>query len=138
MTAIPELSDAELEELTAACNSAIWWLQLGTGSPPEAPTPRLEDAPEWAAESTRDSVLAVLAGVTAEQLWQHWAAAKRKDGWVRGDVKDPVARTHPCLTATYAELPERELFKDRVFLGVIQDYLRRRAARKDQETGDRQ
>jgi hypothetical protein len=134
---MPELSDEDLEELVAACNSAIWWLQLGTGSPPEAPTPRLEDAPGWMAESTRDSVLAVLAGVTAEQLWRRWAAAKRKDGWKRGDVKDPVKKTHPCLVDNYSHLPEHELFKDRVFLGIVQDYTRRRAAGKDRETGDR-
>jgi hypothetical protein len=113
-----DLDEADMKRIAAACNSAVWFLQRSTGDQ-VAPTPRLEDAPPWAVESTYDSIRAVLAGVTMEQLWQHWAAAKRKAGWVHGDVKDPVAKTHPCLTAGYSQLPAREKYKDRVFLGII-------------------
>jgi hypothetical protein len=125
-----ELADADLEEMVAACNCAIWWLQYGTDSPPEAPTPRLEDAPSWAVESTADSVRAVLDGVTMEQLWQRWAAAKRLAGWKWGEVKDAAEKTHPCLVDNYGELSAHEQFKDRVFRGTVQEYRRRQAARR--------
>jgi hypothetical protein len=109
----------------------IWWLQLSSGDPTRAPSPRLEDAPEWAVESTRDSVRAVLSGVTMEQLWQHWAAAKRAADWKYGEVKDAAAKTHPCLVDNYSQLSAREHFKDSVFLGAVKEYTRRQAARKE-------
>lgn len=127
MTDETELGEAEMKQIAAACNSAIWWLQRSSDEQ-TAPTPWLEDAPQWAVESTYDSIRAVLAGTTMEQLWQHWAAAKRKAGWVHGDVKNQVARTHPCLVDRYSDLPARERYKDRVFVGVIQ-LARQRQAR---------
>jgi hypothetical protein len=130
------LSAADVDAIVAACHSAIWFQQLSQGDP-STPSPRLANVPEWAAESTRDSVLAVLAGATPEQLWEHWAAAKRADGWTYGEVKDPVAKTHPCLTASYGELSASEHYKDRSYTGII------RLAREGQlrgatGTGDQQ
>lgn len=123
------LDPADMERIAAACNSAIWFLQRGSGEQ-LAPTPWLKDAPAWAVESTEDSVRAVWAGVTMEQLWQRWAAAKRADDWVYGPVKDPAKKTHPCLVGDYSELPAREQHKDRVFVGVIELEMVRRV-RKD-------
>lgn len=112
------LSDADLERITADCHSAVWFLQRSSGEQ-LGPTPHLGDAPEWAVESTEDSIRAVWGGATMEQLWRHWADAKIAAGWVRGDVKNQIARTHPCLVDDYSELSEREKHKDRVFTGVV-------------------
>lgn len=120
-----DLTAADLETIARRCNSAIWFLQ-GRSGDRTAPSPRLEDAPPWAAESTYESIRAVLAGVTPEQLWQDWAAARRAGGWVYGKVKDPAAKTHPCLADDYAQLPEHEQFKDEIFLGIIRDFTERK------------
>jgi len=113
--------EADLERIAAACNSAVWFIQRSSTGDQLAPTPRLEDAPAWAVDSTYDSIRAVLGGATMEQLWQHWAEAKRAAGWVHGEVKDPAANppTHPCLVDDYSQLPDREHYKDRVFTGII-------------------
>ena len=48
-----------------------------------------------------------------------WLEQKLNDGWVHGDVKDPVARCHPCVTA-YENLPESQGAKDYIFRAIIQ------------------
>lgn len=112
------LDEADVKRIAAACHAAIWFIQRSSGEH-IAPSPRLADAPEWAVESTEDSVRAVLGGATMEQLWQHWAAARRAGGWVYGNVKDPARKTHPCLVDRYEQLSDREHFKDRVFTGLV-------------------
>jgi hypothetical protein len=124
-----QISDTELDEIAAACHAGTWFLQLSDGAT-STPSPCFAETPEWAQESTRDSVRAVLAGVTPEQLWQHWAEAKRLAGWKYGEVKDPVAKTHPCLVDNYAQLSAYEHYKDRVFTGLVQIYTRMQAARR--------
>ncbi len=47
-----------------------------------------------------------------------WLAVKQNDGWVYGEIKDPVAKTHPSIVP-YEELPEFEKKKDALFCAIV-------------------
>lgn len=81
-------------------------------------------AQPWACETagTRESavegVRKARAGRTPAQLHQDWCDWKTARGWTYGPVKDPQRKTHPCLVP-YADLPEHQQAKDRVFIAVV-------------------
>ena len=82
--------------------------------------PRWEDAPQWQVDSAIAGVLFVSANPDAGDSASHdsWSAQKVADGWVYGPVKDPVAKTHPCLVP-FDDLPVDQQFKDRLFRTVV-------------------
>jgi len=47
-----------------------------------------------------------------------WTAQKLKDGWVYGLVKDPTAKTHPCIVA-FEKLDPVQQAKDRLFKAIV-------------------
>jgi len=79
----------------------------------------------WASESEETRRFAVAAvefamrGGTPEEQFRQWRDAKEADGWTHGPEKDPVAKTHPCMVASYADLPEDERVKDVVFAAIV-------------------
>jgi hypothetical protein len=93
-------------------------LQIITGDP--RPSPDWYDAPEYQRRETIASVTEAIAdpGRTPEQNHQGWYDRLTADGWTYGDVKDPGAKTHPDLLP-FAELPEHEQQKDRMFLAIV-------------------
>ena len=46
---------------------------------------------------------------------------KLANGWVYGNVKDPVAKTHPCITA-YENLSKEKQVKDYLFIAVVRSF----------------
>lgn len=82
--------------------------------------PRWEDAPEWQRESAIAGVFHHLDGAitSPEESHQSWMAHKLDAGWVYGPVKDPAAKTHPCLVP-YSELPEEQRMKDAIFTAIV-------------------
>lgn len=84
---------------------------------------RWEYAPKWQRDSVLAGVRAVINRATPEELHESWMMHKIADGWTRGDVKDPVAKTHPCLVEYYL-LPEEQRAKDTLFRDVATAYLR--------------
>jgi hypothetical protein len=76
-----------------------------------------ESAPEWQRISARNGVVGALGGNTPEQSHESWLAEKTATGWTFGDVKDPIAKTHPCFVP-YAELPREQRQKDAIFTTV--------------------
>lgn len=80
--------------------------------------PSWDDAPDWQKESIRKGVTGALDGNTSEQSHESWLAEKVRTGWVYGPVKDPEAKTHPCMVP-YAELPPEQRAKDKVYLAVV-------------------
>lgn len=76
------------------------------------------EADQWQRDSAVEGVKVALEGATPE--WQHdaWCAARRRDGWTFGPVKDPSAKTHPCLVP-YEDLPAEQRAKDTLFLAVV-------------------
>lgn len=77
-----------------------------------------KDAPEWQRASARDGVRGAIAGATPRQSHENWSRVKLADGWRHGVVKDPTAKTHPCLVP-YDELPEEQQRKDFVFINTV-------------------
>lgn len=81
------------------------------------------EAAEWQMESARAGVRFTLDNPDASPSQQHenWMADKIADGWVYGEVKDEVAKTHPCLVA-YEELPIEQQMKDKLFKAIVKAY----------------
>lgn len=77
-------------------------------------------APYWQRDSAIDGVKHALKYPEAgpEDSHQNWWAGKIADGWVYGEVKDPVAKTHPCMVP-YDQLPEFQRKKDALFLAIV-------------------
>ena len=77
-----------------------------------------DDAEEWQRKSAIEGVAVALAGATPEQQHDAWSASKIADGWTFGEVKDPAAKTHPCLIP-YEALPPHQRAKDGLYIGVV-------------------
>ncbi len=77
-----------------------------------------EAAPEWQRSAAVDGVGKALAGATPEALHESWCRFKVADGWTFGPVKDPGAKTHPCLVP-YGDLPPHQRVKDHLFSAVV-------------------
>jgi hypothetical protein len=80
---------------------------------------RWDKAPEWQKNSAVAGVMAILRDpkLTPEESHQNWVAYKALDGWVYGETKDELAKTHPCMV-DYTALPEYQRRKDNLF-GII-------------------
>jgi hypothetical protein len=78
------------------------------------------NAPTWQRESVIDGVKHALTNpdITPEDSHNNWMAVKVAEGWVYGEVKDPEAKTHPCMV-TYDQLPEFQRKKDALFLAIV-------------------
>ena len=107
----------KIEMIAAVCHEANreWCVWHGDF---EAPT--WAEAPTWQRESAIDGVEHALKYPEAgpEDSHQNWWAGKIADGWVYGEVKDPVAKTHPCMVP-YDQLPEFQRKKDALFLAIV-------------------
>lgn len=77
---------------------------------------RWEDAPGWQRASALAGVAFVRANPTAGPEAQHeeWRRVKAADGWTYGPVKDPEAKTHPCMVP-WGTLDDQQRFKDVLF-----------------------
>jgi len=82
--------------------------------------PSWGSAPQWQVDSAINGVEHALKhpDATPEDMHNNWMAEKIADGWVYGEVKDPVAKTHPCMVP-HAELPEFQRKKDALFLAIV-------------------
>jgi hypothetical protein len=79
-----------------------------------------EEAPEWQRNSAIAGVLFHVDNPDAGDSASHdeWSRVKREDGWVYGEVKDPEAKTHPCLVA-FEDLPPEQQMKDTLFRSTV-------------------
>lgn len=102
--------------IAEVCHEANRVLQRQLG---EVPNPMWSDCPE---ELQKSAVLGVKTCVeqdaTPEELHEAWTVERRRNGWVYGEIKDPVAKTHPCLVP-YAELPPQQRLKDHLFAAIV-------------------
>jgi len=78
------------------------------------------DAEDWQRESAIKGVEYRLENPDAPESAQHdaWMADKLANGWVYGEVKDPEAKTHPCLVP-FDQLPEFQQKKDKLFQAIV-------------------
>ena len=82
--------------------------------------PSWEHAPEWQKLSAVNGVRLHVDNPHAgpEASHESWIAEKVAAGWVRGDVKDPEKKTHPCIVP-FNELPREQQAKDCIFRAVV-------------------
>lgn len=115
--------DRQAIAIAAVCHEAnrAYCATIGDNS-----QPRWEDAPEWQVDSAISGVQKIASGeITApEQSHESWSAHKFADGWKYGDVKDPEAKTHPCLVPFIALPPEQQV-KDKLFFAITTTLLGR-------------
>lgn len=107
---------AEPELIAEICHEANRAYCASMGDLSHAPW---AEAPEWQRVSARLGVEAHLSTeLSPEQSHASWMTQKLADGWVYGETKDPVAKTHPCLVP-YSDLPKEQQAKDFIFRGVV-------------------
>lgn len=109
----------QIEQLTAAITAhevnRVWCERLGDTS-----QPTWDDAPQWQRDSALAGVAFHVANPDAGDSASHdnWSRDKIADGWTFGEVKDPEAKTHPCLVP-FDQLPADQQFKDRLFRTIV-------------------
>lgn len=116
-----ELVDETLDELTVeliavACHqqNRTYCQLLGDDS-----QPLWLDAPDWQTESAIAGVKHGLVDPNPARSHESWLEQKKADGWVYGEVKDPVAKTHHCMVP-YGDLPDAQKRKDTYFIEMVQ------------------
>lgn len=79
-----------------------------------------DEAPEWQRSSSLMGALAVVDGAITNPGDAHrlWLEQKQSEGWTYGDVKDPEAKTHPCMVP-FEQLPAEQQTKDLLFLATV-------------------
>jgi RyR domain len=82
--------------------------------------PAWDDAPDWQKNSAIQGVEFHRANPAAGDSASHdnWMALKVAEGWVYGDVKDPEAKTHPCIVP-FDALPHMQRKKDAIFRAMV-------------------
>jgi hypothetical protein len=82
--------------------------------------PSWDDAPKWQKDSPIAGVRfhAENPGSTPEASHENWMKQKLAEGWVYGEVKNPDAKTHPCIRPYY-ELHLTQRVKDHLFIAVV-------------------
>lgn len=107
-----------IDRVAQACHemNRIWCEAHGDLS-----QPHWEDAPDWQKQSARVGVMSFLEDPTISPAETHknWLKHKLNDGWVYGEVKDEVAKTHPCIK-NYEDLPMEQRRKDILFIRTCQ------------------
>jgi len=83
--------------------------------------PEWDDAPEWQRESARMGVdLHTMGDFGPEASHISWMKQKVGDGWVYGEIKDTVEKTHPCIVP-FGQLPKEQQAKDFIFRAVVHE-----------------
>ena len=104
-----------IDRIAEVCHEANRALQGQNG---EQVSPPWSASPMWVQESARDGVSKALDGQSPKELHESWCDFKIRNGWVFGEVKDEIEKTHPCLVP-YSELPPEQRVKDAVFAAIV-------------------
>lgn len=103
----------QVEDIAKVCHEANRAFCEALGDTSQA---AWDEAPEWQRESAVNGVVFHQRNAHARPSASHenWMAEKESAGWVFGEVKDPEAKTHPCMVP-FGELPEPQQRKDYLF-----------------------
>lgn len=109
--------DLKVDQIAEICHEVNRGLCLALG---DTSQPRWADAPDWQKESARAGVVAIMTHDVTRPEDSHisWFTHKRSEGWVYGEKKDPVAKTHPCMVA-FEKLPPEQQLKDYLFFTTV-------------------
>ena len=115
------LSDTILARIARVAHEANRAYCDTIGDPPQL---SWDSAPAWQRTSAIEGVrfLAYNRGAWPEECHENWMRDKERDGWKHGVVKDPEAKTHPCMVP-YANLPKAQRAKDTLFHAVVRALL---------------
>ena len=107
----------KIEFIAKACHEAnrVWCQANGDTS-----QEHWKDAQQWQRDSAIKGVEFRINNPEAGHDAQHnaWMDEKVKDGWVFGEVKNSVAKTHPCIVP-FDSLPEFQKKKDALFCAIV-------------------
>lgn len=78
------------------------------------------EANDWQIKSSISSVKYLLSkdSIATSDLHDKWVKDKIDDGWVFGDKKNVINKTHPCIVA-YEDLSEIDKTKDVLFISTF-------------------
>ncbi len=107
----------KVEEIARVCHEVNRAYCQALGDDSQRPW---EEAPVWQMQSALTGVQLQIDNLDSkpEDFHNSWIKEKQENGWVYGKVKDPEAKTHPCLM-TFDELPAEQRAKDSLFLAVV-------------------
>lgn len=79
-----------------------------------------EEAPQWQKDSAVLGVTFHVNNPKAGPNASHnsWMEQKIETGWVYGEVKDEVKKTHPCIMP-FVQLPKEQKAKDYLFRQIV-------------------
>jgi hypothetical protein len=82
-----------------------------------------EDSPDFIKHSAIDGVEYHMNNPEAKASSSHenWLRFKEAEGWVYGEVKDVLKKTHPCMVP-FDELPEFQQTKDILFRNIVESF----------------
>lgn len=105
------------EQIARVCHDANRAYCITQGDESQLPWP---DAPDWQRESAINGVRFHRSNPSSTPADSHnnWLKEKIADGWVYGEVKDPNAKTHPCVVQ-YDQLPAFQRVKDHIFVAIV-------------------
>lgn len=114
------ISDEQIARVTHEANRA--WCEFNG----DFSQPSWDEAPEWQKDSARKGVRFHYENSGAGDSASHdeWMRVKLEEGWVFGPIKDPEAKTHPCIVP-FEELPREQQFKDRLFRTIVHAMVRK-------------
>lgn len=113
------LNAMAIEHIASVCHEANRAFCETIGDDSQVPW---KYAPDWQKKSAIEGVIFHLNGDHGpEASHEHWMKAKLKDGWVYGAVKDPDAKTHPCLVP-FDQLPTNQQQKDYLFRSNVRGF----------------
>lgn len=109
------------EDIASVCHEANRAICVAFGDHSQMPWDKAE---RWQRESAIRGVEFVYDNPDAPPSAQHdaWMKDKLADGWVYGETKDPIAKTHPCIRP-YDQLPPEQRAKDHVFQAIARQLI---------------
>lgn len=107
----------EIHEIAKVCHEANRAYCQTIGDNSQLPW---EECPDWQRQSAINGVEFHKNNPNSmpEDSHNNWMREKIADGWVYGEVKDPQAKTHPCIVE-YDQLPIEQRRKDSLFIAIV-------------------
>lgn len=83
-----------------------------------------DEAPRWVHETVMQGVKFFHENPNSgpEAMHESWMKVKLEEGWVYGELKDPLKKTHPCIVE-HSQLPFHQQAKDILFLSTVKSFV---------------
>ena len=106
-----------IEQIAKVCHEANRAFCEENGDRSQKPW---DEAEQWQNDSAIKGVEFAWENPDAPASAQHdaWSKDKVDNGWTYDEVKDPLAKTHPCLV-TFERLPLFQQKKDHLFKAIV-------------------